>query len=415
MPKLTVKRKARANGEGTVFRQEVKRKDGSTYTRWVGKVKVGHDADGKRKRKNVYGRTQAEVLEKIAGIKQELATGTFVKTELTLRSYLERWHREKAREVKPRTVELYREQADRHIIPKLGGVKLSKLEPMHLQNLCGDLADTVGKRTAEMVRVQLHGALKQAVRWQLLPRNPAEAVTPIKVPKQPITIWTPSEAARFLDTARAHRLYAAFYLAMSTGLRRGELLGLRWTDIKGDRLKVMTSKTRKGHRTLKLSKDVVAGLTEHRERQEAEKARLETWRGDGLVFTSTTGTPIVPRNFERTWKDLQNETRSKWLRDTRALLEVATLTPERRDTLEEETKALEEGRTFPTLRLHDLRHLHASMLITKAKRSAVEVAERLGHTNPSFTMDVYGHLFAEHHEEEEVSILDFLPSTGGVN
>jgi len=415
MPKLTVKRKARANGEGTIFPVEKTRKDGSTYVRWVGKIQVGYDANGKRKRKEVTGRSQAEVLEKIAAIKQKLATGTFVKTELTLKDYLERWHTEKAREVKPRTVELYREQADRHINPKIGGVKLSKLEPMHLQNLCSDLADTIGKRTAEMIRVQLHGALKQAGRWQLIPRNPAEAVTPIKVPKQPITIWTPTEAARFLDTARAHRLYAAFYLAMSTGLRRGELLGLRWVDISKDRLKVTTSKTRKGHRTLKLSKDVLAVLTEHHSRQEAEKAKLSTWHGDGLVFTSTTGTPIGPRNFERTWKDLQAETRSKWLEDTRKLLEVTTLTPEHKETLEETIKALEAGRLFPTLRLHDLRHLHASMLISKAKQSPVEVAERLGHTNPSFTMDVYGHMFAEHNEEEEVSILDFLPSMGGAN
>lgn len=410
MPKLKVKRKTRADGEGTIFSREIKRRDGSTYIRW--EAKTPRLADGRRQ--TLYGKTQGEVKNKLEQLKAQLATGTYSVTKLTVQDFLERWHNEKAKAVKPRTVELYRFQADRHINPVIGRVKLSKLTPMHLQNLCSNIAENTGRRTAEMIRAQLLGAFKQAVRWELIPRNPAEAVTPVKVPRTEVTIWTPTEATRFLDTARTNRLYVAFYLAMSTGLRRGELLGLEWGHIKGDRLKVMTSKTRKGHRTLKLSQDVVGVLEQHRSQQKVEKQTLANWQAGDLVFTSTTGAPINPRNFERTWKRLQQATRDKWIKDIQQLLE-ANLSPNQQAQLEADLKALKEGRIFPTLRLHDLRHLHASMLICKANLSAVEVADRLGHTNPSFTMDVYGHLFAEHQPEEEVSILEFLPQLGQTN
>ena len=284
---------------------------------------------------------------------------------------------------------------------------------MDLQNLCSELADTVGKRTAELVRIQMLGALKQAVRWQILMRNPAEAVTPIKVPKQEITVWTPSEAARFLDTARTHRLYATFYLLMSTGLRRGELLALKWSDLTGHRLVVQTSKTRKGKRTLKLSLDVLEVLEAWRDRQRVEVDCLGIPQ-PSLMFTSETGTAIHPRNLERVWKQLQKQTREVWKRELEKALEASNGEAER-EAVRSDLKQLEAGRLFPTLRLHDLRHLHASMLISGKKLSPVEVADRLGHVNPSFTMDVYGHLFREHFEEDEVSLLDYLPTTGTLN
>jgi len=169
------------------------------------------------------------------------------------------------------------------------------------------------------------------------------------------------------------------------GLRRGELLGLRWKDLNGLVLSVRhsltvlggtphftTPKTRKGERHITLSLDVLEVLAQHRIIQEAEARALgDAWTDSGLIFTSEVGTLIHPRNFERTFKGL--------LKDAKV------------------TVAL----------LHDLRHLHVSLLVSKGfdPRS---IADRVGHTNPSFTMDVYSHMFATQRAQAAVGMADLL-------
>lgn len=394
--------KKRANGEGSIIKETKARANGNTYERWRAVLSIGYGTDGCRKRKTVYGKTQTEVRKKLDEIRRQIAIGTYIDTELTVGQFLDRWHKEKAQTVKPRTVEIYRKQADLHILPKIGSIKLAKLSPMHLQTLCSDVANNVGKRTAELVRVQLYGALKQAVRWQILPKNPAEAVTPLRVDKKPITIWTPSEVVRFLETAQTHRLYALFYLAISTGLRRGELLALEWSHISSDNLRVVSSKTRKGERTIRLSQDVITVLEQHKVKQDAIMEQALPNQVCSLIFPSVIGTPINPRNLERDWHNLQDATRRKWREELITIDNTADL------------QKLDSGELFPRIRLHDLRHLHASMLI-KIGKTSVEVAERLGHAKPSFTVDTYGHIFREHQQEEAVSILDYLPTVNIAN
>lgn len=370
----------RAHGEGTI----TKRKDG----RWEGKASVGYKPDGKPKRHVVYGRTQAEAREKLEAVKRRFATGTYSDCKLTVAQYLEDWLKEKERTVKERTAMLYREQADRYVIPRLGRVKLDKLTPMHLQRMVGELADEVGVPTANKARTLMFAALKQAVRWQLISRNPCEAVAKLKETRKEMVLWTPAETVHFLEAARPHRLYAAFYLALFTGLRRGELLGLRWKDLSGTVLCVRqsltvlgaaphftTPKTRKGERHITLSLDVLEVLAQHRARQEAEaKALGDAWTDSGLVFTSEVGTLIHPRNFERTFK---------------LLLKDAKVTE---------------------VRLHDLRHLHVLLLVSRGfdPRS---IADRVGHTNPSFTLDVYSHMFASQRQNLSVGMADLLGSS----
>ena len=213
-------------------------------------------------------------------------------------------------------------------------------------------------------------------------RNPVEAVDVHKEVRKELTLWTPQEAARFLDTAKAHRLYALFYLGMATGLRRGELLGLRWDDIKGNvlhvkralvkakgKLELSTPKTAKGTRRVSLSPDVLVMLLQHRQLQDAE--RLPSWPDNGLVFVSETGTPLNPDNLTRLRKQLM------------------------------------KAANVPEVRLHDLRHLHASMAIKSGVDPKV-LADRLGHARASFTLDVYTHLFEEQRVNAAVSLLDFL-------
>lgn len=181
----------------------------------------------------VYGKTQAEAREKLEALKRRVAEGTVTDTNLTVRAYLEQWLTYKEGQVKPRTAELYRHLSEYYIMPRLGRKRLDKLTPLDVQGMVTDVATSGGTRTANMCRTVLFSALKQAIRWQLLARNPVEAVDALKDAPREMTLWTPEEVVHFLNTARPTRLYALFYLALSTGMRRGELLGLRWEDVKG--------------------------------------------------------------------------------------------------------------------------------------------------------------------------------------
>ena len=377
--------KRRANGEGTITR----RKNGG----WEAKVSLGYDEAGKRKRKTVYGRTQAEVREKLDGIRQQLATGHYAATKLTVDTYLERWLREKEREVQVSTFEKkYAYCVRKYIVPRIGSIRLGRLTPLQVQTAVGDIADTVGVPTANNCRRVLFTAMRQALRWQLIPHNPVEAVAPLPEVKGEMTLWTPEQAARFLETAREHRLYALFYLNMATGLRRGELFGLRWQDIKGNKLLIRralvdvgnklittTPKSRKGNRRVTIAEDVIEALKEHRERQARERSLLgSAWANPDLVFTSEVGTPLNPGNLSR-------------LR----------------------TRLMDKAEV-PRIRLHDLRHLHSSICIKNGMDPKM-LAERLGHARASFTLDTYTHLFEEQRESSAVSLSDFLtqsPQTG---
>ena len=368
----------RGKGEGSVFEQA----NGT----WRGKVTVGYDDAGKQRFKWVSGKTQAEALTKIAEIKQQLTAGTFSETKLTVAQYLERWLNEKERDLKPSTFEEYEICVERYIIPRVGRVRLDKLTPMQVQTLIGEIRDASGAARASKCRTLLYGAYKQAVRWQLVTRNPVEATDPVPETPREMTLWEPEQAARFLDVARAHRLYAFFYLGMSTGLRRGELLGVRWVDIEenllhvkqafvkvGNQLVLSTPKTRKGFRTVALSPDVLEVLFLHRQRQEAERAVFSgVWRHPELVFTSEVGTPLNPSNLKRV------------------------------------RYALMDKADVPRIRLHDFRHLHASLAI-RGGMDAKMLADRFGHARASFTLDRYTHLFESQRAQSAVSLLDFLP------
>lgn len=363
----------RGRGEGSVFQ----RTDGN----WAGEVTTGYDENGKQKRKTVYGKTQAEALAKIAEIKQRLANGTYSDTKLTLKAYIERWLDEKARHVKPSTMDTYRRLSGVHIVPKLGRKGLDKVTPLDVQTLMGELADSTGIRTANSCRTLLFSAYKQAIRWQLIARNPVEATDPLRAARKDMDLWTSVQAAHFLDTSRDHRLFAAFYLVMATGLRRGEILGLRWADVSERELHIRQQltyregtfnftppKTAQGTRRIAITPDVYAVLEAHQKAQEGQRASIgRLWPDTGLVFVSEAGTPIHPRNFERSWGQLKKAAK------------------------------------MPDARLHDLRHLHVSLLV-KQGIDPQAIADRVGHTDASFTLRRYSHMFEEHRERTAISL-----------
>ncbi len=177
-------------------------------------------------------------------------SGTYTDTKLTVAEYLERWLEEKKRTLKASTLEQYESCINCSIVPLIGKVKLDKLTPLQVQNLVNGIHDVSGAARAAKCRTVLFSAYKQAIRWQLVTRNPVEATDPVKEPHREMTLWEPEQAARFLDTARSHRLFAFFYLSMATGLRRGELLGLRWVDIEGNLLHVKQTLVKVGSKLI---------------------------------------------------------------------------------------------------------------------------------------------------------------------
>lgn len=235
----------------------------------------------------------------------------------------------------------------------------------------------------------LFSAYKQAIRWQLTARNPIEATDPLRATRKDIELWTGAQAAHFLDTARPHRLFATFYLVMATGLRRGELLGLRWADVSERELYIRQQltyrngefvysppKTAQGTRRIAITNDVYDVLEAHRRVQNAERMHLGgLWPDTGLVFISEVGTPIHPRNFERSWEQLK------------------------------------KAANMPPARLHDLRHLHVSLLV-KQGIDPQAIADRLGHTDASFTLRRYSHMFEEHRQRTAISLDVLLGSVG---
>ncbi|WP_026332568.1 tyrosine-type recombinase/integrase [Deinococcus apachensis] len=394
----------RANGEGTMSR----RKDSSGKTiGWRASVTVGIAEDGSQKRRWVSGKTQGEVQEKLRALQSDLHQGTLADTDrMTVADFLNHWVAHKEREGnKPNTVQSYRDTVNRYITPKLGRVKLEKLRPLDVEHMLTGLRRD-GKSTSLQVyalRV-LKMALQQAVRWQMLPRNVADAVKPPKMERQEMQVWDRQQVADFLKATEAHPLHAAFYLALMTGMRRGELVGLKWEDVDLDRarltvrnnlvevigapiegktrlkkattssvrLEVSTPKSKASRRTIVLSKGTVQKLREQQARQKAWREHAaEAWTEQGFVFTTVTGALVWPSALAKAYTNLVKEA------------------------------------GVPPIRFHDMRHTAASLMISVGIPPKT-VSERLGHSDVAFTLRTYTHLYDAQREEAAFDIADLV-------
>ena len=360
----------RGNGEGSIY----KRTDG----RWVGQYLVS-TAKGPKYR-YIYGKTRQAVAEKLAKAISERDGGlAFDSGKLTVAEYMDRWLRESARNrLRPKTYEDYAGLTRRHIAPALGHVKLKKLTPLHVQQFYGaKLESGLSKRTVEYLHAVLHSALKQAVRWELVPRNVTEAVDPPRPERKERPTFNLEQARLFLQAARDDGWEALYVLVVQTGMRRGELFGLRWDNVDLDSgwLHVKQAlahdgksfnlpKTAKGRRRIRLTPEAVEALTKHRIGQNKERLRHGgSWQDQGLVFCSSVGTPMNPDNFVK--------------RQYKPLLRRAGL---------------------PYIRFHDLRHTFASLMMPNVKNPQI-VQEMLGHSRISTTLDIYSHLSPDMQED----------------
>lgn len=278
--------------------------------------------------------------------------------------------------LRPKTAIQYKQVIRQHLIPNLGNIRLRDLHMERIDRFYGDLLKKgIGVRTIRITHSVLHVALERAVKYELIVRNPAHGATVPKKVEAEMSVLDEEQVTRFLTAEQGTRYQALFHLAIVTGMRQAELFGLKWSDLSwskgmlylrrqaqrvpGKGMIFSEPKTRAGRRTVKLGETTLQMLREHYQyQQEARLLAGERWKENDLIFPSSIGTPLDQRGV---------------LREYDAVLEKAGL---------------------PKIRFHDLRHTAASIMLNRGV-PVIVVSKMLGHSKPSVTLDIYGHLYTD--------------------
>jgi integrase len=364
----------RGRGEGNIR----ERPDGT----WEARISMGFDGEGRRQARSVYGKSKSEVQGKLRAMQGDAASGQLAEpSTLSVSEYLASWLKDTARQkCSPTTFGRYESLIKLHICPHIGKLKLSKLQPIHVNHLMGEIGKAIEaedeKRspawTQKMALTVFSNALRHAVRLRLIPFNPAMDIPKAKPRDKAIEFWTAEQSKHFLESTRGRRLYALFALALGTGMRQGELLAVRWDKIDFERGTITVShslaevhgkggkgfilkepKSKQSRRTLKLPELVLSSLRDHRSKMEAEG------HGSEFCFVTKLGTHIGKSNLTR--------------QVFHPALKVAKL---------------------PKIKFHALRHSSASMLLNNGA-SIKAVSRRLGHSSVELTLRVYSHLLPD--------------------
>jgi len=382
------KTKQSGNGTGTVYPR--RNKEGK-ITGYRGSY---FTADGRRRYVSAKTKTDARRI-----LRQAMADADrgliFDADSLKVEEYLDRWLTDSVSDtVKATTFERYEQITRLHLKSALGRVKLKALTPAHVRGLYREKLEAgLSARTVRYVHTTLHKALKQAVMDGLIPRNVTEAVKPPQPTREEIHPLTPEQAKVLLQTAHTagDRLEALYVLAIPTGLRQGELLGLKWDDVdlEDGSLQVRRTlaitksgpvfsfpKTTGSRRSVKLTGKAIEVLKSHLERQLAEIDRVGSlWSpgdADGLIFASETGEPL-----------------------------------DRRAVTKQKFKPLLKQAKLPEIRFHDLRHTCATLLLTRNVNPKI-VSEMLGHSTIAITLDTYSHVLPNMRDQAAAAMEEVL-------
>lgn len=389
----------RARGEGGILRRTFTRTDGITYNRYFARVTASYDGLEQKKKDGPLRKTEREAKTDLAALLKAKEAGQLSTTsEQTLNDYLDAWLAQAAKTLKYRTYGTYEMDLRNHVRPRLGRMKLGKIHKTDVQNMVNEVYDEAvtngrsGVAVVRKTRAALRKALQDAVDLEILGRNPCLGV---KVPQERINeteLWTPKEALHFLETTRPHRLFALFQTAITSGMRQGELLALRWRDLEtylaedtgelvgqfyirntlvlvptkhmdiaraNPRLRHIHGrfffddpKTEKSKGYVTLPADTVEELIIHRFRQGLEKRQAREYWDHELVFPTSLGTPLGPKGLDDIY-DL--------------LLKKAAV---------------------PKIKFHALRHTHATRLLM-AGIDLGAVSDRLRHSTKATTLNRY--------------------------
>ncbi len=363
---------------GTII-QRSKSKDSYTIVLDMGK----DSTTGKRRQSWVTVKGNKHAAEKkLTELLHQAENGILQRPgKLTVGDYLTQWLRDYCQpNLSPNSTQTYAWFIERHISPAIGNIPLTQLRPEHLQRLYSDKLTTgrrdgrggLSNRSVRYIHVTLHKALKGAVKMGMLARNPVDAVEIPKIQRHEMRTMSETDLHIFLEYAKSTQYYPLFYLALFTGMRRSELLALRWCDV--DLLLCQLSvsrslhqlhnrefiirqpKTEKGRRLIALSPSTVQVLREHRDRQLQNRQALGIQlNDDDLVFCQYDGKPLLPDSITRAWHHLAKRT------------------------------------GLSGITLHGARHTHASLML-KAGIHPKIVQERLGHASIEMTLDLYSHV-----------------------
>ena len=365
---------SRGNHEGSIYRR-------ASDQRWVGQLLLGYDGLGRPIRRFVTAKTRSEVAQKLKQLRRQFDDGlTVPDAGLKLEALFERWFEDVLRhQVAPSTFSNYRAVTVKHIVPALGKKKISALMVTDVDRLLSSKIDSgLSTSTVRRIRAVLSQCLDQGIRWGVVSRNVAShSRAPRETRKEGRTL-SPEQAKQFLAYLKGHRNEALYAVMLSTGLRRGEALGLMWKDLdrdsgvlqirrqlkrEGGTLVTADTKTSRSRRSVNLPPPMLKALLWHERRQETERTALGTsWINTDFIFTSAVGTPIDPRNFYREF--------TKICRDAGM------------------------GDWHP----HELRHSAASLMLAQGVKLQV-VSQVLGHASIRMTADVYGHILDPDRQE----------------
>jgi integrase len=358
--------KRRGNKEGTIYQRN---------GRWCAQVSLNG------RRLTHYADTQRECREWIKETLAQIDEGlTIDGARATLEDYLKQWVETVKPSLRPNTWQQYSRIVRQYIAPGLGSIKLKDLRPDQIQSFySARLEAGTGVRTVRLIHSVLHRALNQALKWGLVTRNAASVVDRPKPNHREMKVWDADQVRTFLAVTEGTRFEALYYLAVTTGLREGELLGLFWSDldwetgqlrvqrqlqrVRGQGLILRKPKTETGRRSVPLGLVALDKLRMHSERQEQERLFAgDRWQERGLIFASRIGAPLD------------------------------------RKSLVEEFKELLKKANLPEIRFHDLRHTAATLMLKQGVHPKV-VQERLGHSSINMTLGIYSHVLPSMQED----------------
>lgn len=343
--------------------------------KWSFTVDIGRDPQtGKRKQKTVSGfKTKKEAEAACAELIAQIEAGEYKEpSRLTLKEFILEFMEGEKHRVRESTWHRQMHLINKHIIPSLGGIPLKDFSPLHLRQFYSDKTEEgLSSTYLHSMHTVLSKIMHAAEQWGMVGKNPASLVPPPRPRRLEMSVWTIEEAQKFLKASEGRKYYIAYLLALYTGMRRGEILALQWSDIifddgiirvqrtlyaTGGKITFQQPKTKGAARTIIVSPFVLSALKKHRVRQQEKKLQLgKAYEDHNLVVSNWKGTPVYPTDIDH---------------DFQAAIKSAGV---------------------PRIRFHDLRHTHATILLQLGEHPKV-VSERLGHSTTSITMDVYSHV-----------------------
>jgi len=334
----------------------------------------------KRKWHRLAARGRREAQIECAQLITEITRGAYVEpSKLTVADFLERWLADIKSRVSPKTFERYDQICRKNVVPALGTIRLPKLKPVQISDVYAEALSSgrrkggggLSARTVHHIHVILKGALEQAVKWDMLARNPAAVVDPPKPPARSMRVYDLTQTAELIEGARGDRVFIPMILGVLCGMRRGEIAALRWgsVDFEVGQIAIVQSaeQTKAGvrykepksgrARTVAISATVVAELRAHKMARAEELLKFGRRLSDeDFVVAQPDGSALRPHSIGQEW-----------------------------------VRFISDNKDLPRIRFHDLRHAHATHLLAAGVHPKV-ASERLGHSKVGITLDTYSHV-----------------------